>query len=210
MSNLENSALLGLEKEELIKIIFNLKTELTKRTEEFEKITNLRLYHLERSHYMNLQYNRRESFEISGIPDNVSQENLEDEVVDICKEAKVKVNYEPMKKKDIVACHRVGKRGVVVCRVMNRKFSREAIICGKNLKGTDRYGGSNIYINNSFTPEYKYINYAVRMAKKDNRIHRYKIRNGINYIQRDEESSFVEIGHVLDLTNLGIPVPPRK
>ena len=79
----------SLSKDDLITIIGNLKGELTKLSEDFRKVTNLRLYHLERSHNMYLQYNRRESFEIAGIPTTVTPENLEDEVIEICKEAKV-------------------------------------------------------------------------------------------------------------------------
>ena len=144
--------LLEMEKKELVEIIKNLKSELEKKNEDFFKLTNLRLYTLERSHYMHQQYTWRESFEVDGIPENISTEKLEDEVIEIVREAKVTVNRQPLKKSDIVACHRVGRKGTVICRVVNRKFAREAIVCGRNLKGTQRYGGSKIYINNSFCP----------------------------------------------------------
>ena len=149
----DENQLLNMEKEALVDIIKNLKNELEKKTNDFIKITNLRLYHIEWAQNFSLQYNRRESFELSGIPEHITQERLEDEVVEIVKEAKVTVNRQPLKKTDIVACHRVGKKGTVVCRVINRKFAREAIVNGKNLKGSKRYGGeSKIYINNSFCP----------------------------------------------------------
>ena len=145
----DDTELLGMEKESLIEIIKSLKMEISKQHDDFMKITNLRLYHLERSHNMSLQYYRRESFEITGIPANIPQENLEDEVVEIAKEAKVSVNRQPLKKGDIVACHRIGRNGTVVCRVMNRKFSREAVVKSKTVKGIKRYE-SKIYINNVF------------------------------------------------------------
>ena len=114
---------------------------------------------------MFLQYNRRESFEISAIPEEIPQGRLEDEVLEIVqKEAKVTVNRQPLKKTDIVACHRVGKKGVVVCRVMNRKFAREAIVNGKNLKGSKRYGDGKFVINNSFYPAFRFLNYVCRKA----------------------------------------------
>ena len=139
-------ALLGMEKQQLVDIITNLQSELSKKNEDFMKLINLRLYTLERSHYMHLQYTRRESFEVSGIPSNIQTDQLEDEIIDICKDAKVTVNRQNLKKTDIVACHRIGKKGTVVCRVVNRKFAREAIVCGKNLKNNQRYGQSKIYI----------------------------------------------------------------
>ena len=47
------------------------------------------------------QYGRRNNIEISGIPDNVSDQILEEKVVDIINKISVGV-------KDIEACHRVG------------------------------------------------------------------------------------------------------
>ena len=206
----DEAALLSMEKESLIQIIVTLNKEIEKKNDDFMKLTNLRLYHLERSHNMFLQYNRRESFEVSGIPKDIPQERLEDEIVEIVKEAKVSVNRQPLKKCDIVACHRIGRKGNVVCRVINRKFSREAIVNGKNLKGTKRYGDSKIFINSSFCPEFRFLNYACRKAAEKKEIHRYKVKNGVNLVQVKEEEPFHEIGHVNDLENLGVGIPPRS
>ena len=200
----------SLSKDDLITIIGNLKGELTKLSEDFRKVTNLRLYHLERSHNMYLQYNRRESFEIAGIPTTVTPENLEDEVIEICKEAKVFVNRLPLKKNDIAAVHRL-KGDTTIVRVVNRKFSREALYCSKNLRNSKRYGeGTKVYINNSFCPEFKFLFYAIRKASRDRVINHWKIRNGVISIRMDEEGIFHEIGHVLDLENLGVPIPERR
>ena len=57
----------------------------------------LKFYHLERSHYMNLQHGRRDTVEITGISDDVNDDALEVEVIDIFKEAKVHVNRQPIK-----------------------------------------------------------------------------------------------------------------
>ena len=210
MSVNSDNVLLALEKGELVKIIHNLKMEIEKKTEDFSKLINLRLYTLERSHFMHLQYTRRESFEVVGIPQAVTQEELEDEVVKITKDADVKVNRQNLKKSDIVACHRIGKKGNVVCRVINRKFAKEAVVCGKNLKGTQRYGMSKVFINYSLCPEYKFLNYACRQAARSEQIHRYKVKNGVNYVQVEEDGDWMEIGHVLDMENKGITVPPRQ
>ena len=210
MTKLNDDDLMNMEKSVLVEMIEELKYDLSKANEDFMRITNLRLYLLERNQNMALQYNRRESFEISGIPQEIHQDKLEDEVLEIVKEAKVQVNRQPLKKSDIVACHRVGKKGNVVCRVINRKYAREAIINSKNLKGTKRYNGNAIYINSSFCPEFKFINYVCRTLARNKAIFRYKVRNGINLIQKDEGGKFKEIGHVNDITNLGLTVPPRQ
>ena len=87
-----------------------LKGEVSKMHNDFKKLTNLRLYHLERSHNMFMQYNRRESFEIEGIPSTVSTDDLEEEVIDICKDANVFVNRQPLKKSDICAVHHLADK----------------------------------------------------------------------------------------------------
>ena len=210
MSEIERSSFLNLPKEKLVDEIFKLKDDLSKLHEDFVKVTNLRLYHLERNQNMHIQYGRRESFEIVGIPPNITDDKLE-EVLDIVKEAKVLINRQPLKKSDICAVHRLKDKNTTICRVVNRKYATEAIFNGKNLKGTKRYGdGKAIFINPSLCPEFKFLNFVIRKAWREKVIHRYKIRNGVSYVQKLEDSDFVQIGHVLDLQNLGLTVPERK
>ena len=65
-SRFANDKILNMEKRELLNIIGNLAIELDKREDDFKKLVNLRLYHLERNQYMSDQYNQREFFEITG------------------------------------------------------------------------------------------------------------------------------------------------
>ena len=185
---------------------------ILKMNEDFVKVTQMRLYFLERNSYMHEQYGRRESFEIVGIPKSVSNETLEDEVIDILNEANVKVEGDSITKKDICAVHRIGKeKAKTIVRVVNRKFAWQALISGKNLKESRRYGDGKIYINHSLCKEFQFLNYAVRQAKKNKLIHKYSVRSGVTYVQMDErEENWKEIGHYLDLENLKIPVPPRN
>ena len=127
------------------------------------------------------------------------------------KEAKVIVNRQSIKKMDICAVHRLGNKKTTIVRVVNRKFAREALVNGRNLKGSKRYGeNTSVYINDSFCTEFKFLTYAIRKALREKRINRYKIRNGVPYVQMDASSSFIEIAHVWDLENLNIPIPERK
>ena len=208
-ATLSEENLSTLTKDELIKVIKNLDNEIKRKEEDFAKIINLRLYTLERNQFMMQQYSRRDSFEISGIKSSIDDMALEDEVIDILKEADVKVNRQHIKKTDIQAVHRL-KNGATIVKTVNRKFAREAIYNSKNLKGTKRYGNEKVFINCSFCPEYRFLNYAVRQAKKNNLIHWYKIKNGINYIKVSANSDFIEIGHVNDLVNNNIAVPTRR
>ena len=94
----ERNNLVNLEKAQLIEIILKLKGDLSKQHDDFVKLTNLRLYNLERSQYMYEQYGRRESLEITGIPETITDARLEDEVIEIMKEARVEVDDRPLKK----------------------------------------------------------------------------------------------------------------
>ena len=71
-----------------------------------------RVTELERSHYLYLQYGRRESIEIAGIPGDVPQREFENEVINIYEEANAVVDGQKLKKEHISECHRIGKRGV--------------------------------------------------------------------------------------------------
>ena len=68
----------NMEKSQLIKMIMCLKKEVASVTEDFRNLVNLRLHNVERSHYMYLQYGRRDSVEMTGIPTSVTDENLEE------------------------------------------------------------------------------------------------------------------------------------
>ena len=181
---------------------------------DFMRVTNIRLYHVERNQNMYEQYGRRESLEITGIPVHIGKDNpeeLENEVIAIAKEAKVQVNRQPLKASDICAVHRLKDKKTTIVRVVNRKFAFQFLVNGKNLKDTKRYGpGKNVYINNSFCHEFKFLNFVIRKAKKDKLIHRYRIRGGVTSIQMEDNGDWSEIGHVLDLENKGIPIPDRK
>jgi hypothetical protein len=201
-----------LGKDNLIAMVLSLQQEVKKKDEDFRKLINLRLYLLERNQNILNQYGRRESIVITGIPADIPHDDLEQDVIEIFKEAKVVVNRQPIKPMDISAVHRIGKAGHVICKVVNRKFAKTALQNGKNLKSCKKYGeGTRIYINENLCPEFNYLNYAVRLAKKNGDIYKYKVRNGISHIQLDEDIyEWCEIAHVQDLEKCNIPIPARR
>ena len=199
-----------LSKEQLVQMVFNLKSTISKKN--FRKVTNLRFYHLERRVNMNSQYSRRDTLEITGIPADVVDEKLEDEVIEIYEEAKAILNRQNIfKKNDIQAVHRIGKKGRVIVKVVNRKFVHTALVNGKKLKDSTRYGDNTaIYFNDSFIPDFGFLNFVIRSAHKNKTLYKYKVRNGVNFVQKSQDGVFVEIGHVNDLQNLGIEIPARE
>ena len=121
-------------KQQLIHMVLNLNERISKIQEDFQRVTNLRLYHLERNLAMTQQYSRRDTLEISGIPMHIDDDKqLEEEVVEIFKDVKATVNRQNIKKIYIQAAHRIGKKGIVIVKVVNQKFVRAALINGKTL-----------------------------------------------------------------------------
>ena len=171
--SIANIDLEALGKQQLIEMVRNLNQTLSKLQGDYKKIINLRLYNLERSMNLSQQYLRRDTLEINGIPNSVSDDGIEDEVIEILKEAKVNVNRQNIKKSDVQAAHRKGKKGTVIVKVVNRKFVRAALLSKRNLKGSKRYGDRTaLFINDSFIPEFGFFK-DLRRAHKENKIFKY-------------------------------------
>jgi hypothetical protein len=189
------------KKPQLVELILELQKEkqiLERHATNIAGITD-RVTELERSHYLYLQYGRRSSIEITGIPANVEQEELENHVINIFKEAEVEVHGKSLEHMDIEACHRIGKKNKVIARFTNRKFAREILFKSKNLKGTKLYGNQAVYINESLCKQFHYIGYVIRKLKRCEMIESYRIRNGVFSIKIGEnDKKFVVISHVDD------------
>ena len=202
----DTANLMEMSKDHLVKMIEFLRNrnkELEDAQKTFTERTDRRLEMLERVQNSNIQYLRRDSVEISGIPDSIPDSKLEDEVIKIFDIAGVKVGDQKLDKIHIHACHRIGTKGKTIVKTVNRKFAENALYRSKNLKGKSPYENS-IYINSSFCKEYGFLNYIVRKAKRDGRIFRYKVRKGITSIQMDETDEFHEITHKIDLVKHNI------
>ena len=212
----EEKKLMEFKKDQLVKIIVELQKEkemlvsqkgsFDELKDSFNKITN-RVTEMERSHLLYLQYGRRESVEISGIPTAVTQDELENKVIKVYNEAGVSVFGRQVVSSDISACHPVGKKqDVTIIRFVNRKFAMEGLFKGKNLKESSLYGRSRIYINNSFCHEYKKFGWIIRELKKASLIDGYKVKNGVHQIKTVGSERFVEISHVSDFTKYNLDI----
>ena len=193
-------------KNQLMEMVKKLAAEnaLLMEVHDYMESSNKRLDKLEREQNLSLQYSRRDTIEVTGIPANVVSQNLEEEVVKIYEKAGVQINGKRLDSSDIQACHRIGKKNITICKFVNRKFAREGLVCGRNLKGSNIYGTSPVYINTSFCPEFKFLNFLIRKAKSRGEIFRWKVRNGVNSIQVTEGGNFVEVAHKNDLIELNL------
>ena len=113
-------------------IIKNLQVENERLRKKVNVLEN-KILTLESEHNSLEQYGRRNNIEITGIPDSVPDQKLEEKVVDILNE--IIVNVSP---KDTEACHRVGvsknssKKTIV--GFINRKHAKKALLSRKNLR----------------------------------------------------------------------------
>ena len=211
INNLTQSSLAGLNNEQLIGMVLVLHEENQKLQKIADEISSknydVRLEQLEREVNKDKQYSRRDTVEIVGINPEVKDEDIEDECIKILKAAKAKVGSKYPTTYEIHAAHRKNKKGHVIIKFTNRKFAAAAMSNRSNLKDTDFY---DTYINQSLCPEFSFLSYAVRKAKKNGEIHFYKLKHGIPHVQIKQNDKFIEISHTNDLLRNGIQVPERS
>ena len=152
------------------------------------------------------QYGRRNNLEISGIPDSISNNELEDKVIEIL--SKVDVN---VSKNDIEACHRMGKSKKsskrTIVRFVNRRYAKKALINRKKLITMDKssLGLSNdVFINENLTPQNGKIYFHCRQLKRIRKIENTYTRDGIVQIASPdiEGGKHVKIFHMNSLYEL--------
>ena len=106
------------------------------------------------------QYSRRECLEISGIPESVSDNSLEDKIQGVLRGIDVEFDA-----KNIESCHRLkgkGSKGRVILKLSRRKDAEEVKLNKKKLKNIDHKKielsfGTTIFINESLCGYYKLL-----------------------------------------------------
>ncbi len=117
-----------MEPNQLIQLTLALKEENERlitlaNDETTSKRYDERLERLERELNLQKQYERRSSIEISGIPESIDDNKIEDTVINVLKAAGSKVHNRDATYFDTQAAHRKGKKGVVIYKFVNRKFA---------------------------------------------------------------------------------------
>ena len=205
----------SLSKDELVKIVLSMKDHISllNSVSDFMERSNKRMDELERQQNLNAQYIRRSCIEISGIPPNVEkmnktfseEENLETEVLKIYNAAGVVVHGNNVKREDIEAVHRVGKKNITIVKFVNRKFAYAGLFKGRNLKDNSPYDNA-VFINHSQCREFKFLNWKIREAKKAKKLFKYRVRHGVNQVQFKDGDDWLKVSHKTDLINFGIDI----
>ena len=113
-----------------------------------------RIVNLEKLQVKAEQHNRRNNVEISRISNEIPDDELENHVIEICKNPNIIIN--PV---DIEGCHRLplGRNSTtdnkrVIVKLVNRKHSELMLRLKKSISPE-----SKVYINHSLCPYYRYI-----------------------------------------------------
>ena len=189
ISNLENTLLSRFD--ELSKELLNVKDVIIKNLQVEnerlrDKVSNLesKVVSLEINQNMLEQYGRRNNIEVSGIPDSVGDNDLEEKVISVFANVGIEV-----KSNDIEACHRIGKSRnsskKTIVRFTNRKFAKQALYNRKKLKpiGKSTLGFNNdVFINENLTPVNNKIAYNCRKLNRQNLILKTYTINGTVHI----------------------------
>ena len=124
---------------------------LTKRIETLETVTSIsnRIEKIERDGYSSQQYTRRESVELIGVPDDITdQKKLEEKVVQIFQHAGVKVTT-----RDFHAIHRLKQKSKIIAKCVNRRDAIAILRAKKKLRELDEGGkkklgvSGKVYVN---------------------------------------------------------------
>ena len=86
------------------------------------------------------QYNRRNNVEISGIPNDVLDNDLEEKVIEICKDSDIVITSS-----DIEGCHRLplernstSENKRVIVKIVNKKHSELMLLLKKNVSSKSK------------------------------------------------------------------------
>lgn len=167
-----------------------------------------RLISLETEQAQLNQYGRRNNVELTGIPESISNENLESKVIEILREIDVKVMPS-----EIEACHRLGKlhrnaKGPrrTIIRFVNRKACDKIMANKKHLSGIDkkklRLGPNKVYANYSLCPAYRHLWWNCKKLHAAGHIHSFWVSGGTVKLTVQSESLPTAILHQSQLSDL--------
>ena len=100
------------------------------------------------------QYSRRNNVAISGIPHEILDNNLEDKVIDICKDAGIKIGHIDIQGYHQLPLSRNNAGGTkhVIVKFVNRKHSEDVLRLKKIINSC-----SKVFISNLLCPYYHYL-----------------------------------------------------
>ena len=116
------------------------------------------------------QYDRRNNIEITGIPDDMEDKNLEHSVTEIFKAADIQISHN-----DVEDCHRIGKPKCnskkTIMRLVNRKYCKEILYNKRKFKNFDGskidMSNTKIFVNENLTNYNHQLAFNCRKLKRE-------------------------------------------
>ena len=147
-------------------IIKNLQDK-SKRLKTKVNVLENKIIDLEIQNYNVDQYSRRGNVEISRIPQLVSDNQLEENFIDILKAIDINITMN-----EIEACYRLGKKKKnVIVRIINRKHCLKALRNKKKLKSIDINAigipNAHLYISHNLIPANNKLAFNCRKLERD-------------------------------------------
>ena len=154
---------------------------------------------LKRQCWANNQYTRRECLEITGLPENTENGNLEDLTLKVLNEIGVNIDS-----RNVEDCHWVKTQGPkkVIIKFSRRKDANKVRTDKKKLKGKNLTSlGINkpIYISDSLCTYYKKIWTKCKKLHDNQVIHAFWISNGSIKLKVSETGNVHIVTHDVDL-----------
>ena len=149
------------------------------------------------------QYGRRNNIVISGIPDDITDDDLEDTVTNILKDVDVHINDNDLEAAIVLANRIQGLevKKTIVCLV-SRKYCKKALLNRKNfihINSETKYNFSRnnkIFINENLTKANKSIAFCGRKLKCADLIYSSYVREGVVHIKKSEQAMPIKVIHI--------------
>ena len=151
------------------------------------------------------QYGRRNNAVISGIPDSVDINHLEELVTEILSDIDVKLTSN-----DIEACHRIGKKNnridstKSIIRFVNCTYAKKALFNKKKLSQNHKNYSFNtnnnpFFISGNLTRMNESLAYQGIKLKRNNLVNACYTRDGIVTIKISDRSKAIKVYHMNEL-----------
>ena len=180
--------------------IYNLNKNNKKINFEIDYL-NEEMYNMDVKIIENNQYARRESIIISGIPENIDQRHLEENVLLILRS----IGLTSITSFNISACHRLAKKkndrypAQTIVRFTNRKITNFCLENRDRLLELRNQLKMNLRFFESLCESNKKVYHECFDLKKNGHIKDYYIRNGFVKIVRNDGNNPIKIRHPDDL-----------
>ena len=182
-----------------VKNLVSTNERLTSELSVVKNVNNIlenRIVNLEKQLSKNEQYGRHNNVEVSGISNDISDQDLEDNIVKICKDSDINISS-----KDIEGCHRLplGRYSTnstkrVIVKFVNRKHSEAMLQRKKDINSKNK-----VFVTHSLCPYYRFLWGKCKDLQRKGRISQVFCLGAVVKIRVTENSPAIKILHESDL-----------